>query len=338
MTPTGQVFAGPLFYVVVLLAVWAVWAGVVAVLIRVASGHPQGMARPFFFLASLMAGMIFYFWRGGDFRSLTNPYGTQPDTAPGPSAAATPTGTPSASASIQTKPAADPGLDVHVPWAKIGAVTGAVLLVVALVVLTVFLVRRHTRKTAAGAVRGRLLRSLQGRHDKVLRDWAGFETDLVAVFEAPLLTDVTVPQTAAFTGAYGEAEHCRALVGSRPAGPNGTDPELDRYAVAVRELERTWTVALAHARKTGHGLMSRTEQRTVGRAVALLRQALDPGQPEAARQAFYEQALRLVRGLVTVPRQAVLVIERSHRLAVTASPVTAGFGPDGRLPVGVTVR
>ena len=222
MTPTGQVFAGPLFYGVVLLAVWAVWAGVVTVLIRVASGHPQGMARPFFFLASLMAGMIFYFWRGGDFQGLTNPAGTQPGTAPDPSAVVTPTGTPSASASAQTKPAADPGLDVHVPWAKIGAVTGAVLLVVALIVLTVFLVRRHTRKTAAGAVRARLLRSLQGRHDKVLRDWVGFETDLVAVFEAPLLTDVTVPQTAAFTGAYGEAEHCRVPSGtaSRRAGRN----------------------------------------------------------------------------------------------------------------------
>lgn len=225
---------------------------------------------------------------------------------------------------------------MRVPWGTVALVAAGLLAAALVLVLVLVAVRALARRRRAAAARVHQLTLLQGRHNCVLAAWGAVETNLLEVFAAPLITDVSVPQTAAFTRAYGEAAYAGDLVGDRPAGPEGQDPALGRYAAAVRELEHTWTVAIAHARRVGHAFLPPAERRRLTRAVALLHTALDAGATEAERQACYLQAMRLVGDLLTLPRTAVQAVERTHRLALTASqtsgqaPAVAGGSVAGR--------
>ena len=86
-------------------------------------------------------------------------------------------------------------------------------------------------------------------------------------------------------------------------------------------MEAKWVLADRHSKRVGLRSIPVGEQRTVRRAVALLKQALDPGQPDEARQAFYDHALRLVRDIVTVPKRALAAIESAHRLAIAPASI-----------------
>ena len=184
--------------------------------------------------------------------------------------------------------------------------------------------RVRTEAAAALVVRENRLDLARARHDAVLGEWGAFELDLVAVFEAPLLTDVTVPQTAAFHEAFAVAEDDRLMV-DRVVN----DVTVDRYVAAVRVMETTWAVARAHATRVGHSHLAPVERRTLERVVGLLRKALAEGGTDPERQAFYTQAMYLVKGLVDVPRRTVLAVEEAHRLALPS-----GDGHRLELPVG----
>ena len=212
-------------------------------------------------------------------------------------------------------PVAGPHRDPF-PWATFGWAVAAAVLLLLLMMVAVFLVRRLRKSRQVVAGDQCLLTALTARHDQVMLEYGEYETDLVEVFSRPALTDVSVPQTAAFLAAWGAADDRRPAAGSRPP-----QPVFARYEEAVRTLEAKWGLANRYATRVGLRNMPPAEQRTVRRAVGLLRQALDPGQPDEARQAFYDHALRLVRDIVTVPERAIAAIEAAHWLAITPTAV-----------------
>ena len=212
-------------------------------------------------------------------------------------------------------------------WGTFGWAVAAAVLLLVLMTVAVFLVRRLRKSRQVAAGDRALLAVLTSRHDQVMLEYGKYETDLVEVFSRPALTDVSVPQTAAFLAAWGAADDRRPAAGSRPS-----QPVFARYEEAVRTLEAKWDLADRYATRVGLRNIPVGEQRTVRRAVALLKQALDPGQPDEARQAFYDHALRLVRDIVTVPKRALAAIESAHRLAITPTAV------DPVDPADLTVR
>ena len=227
-----------------------------------------------------------------------------------------PSPSPPLSAGPVAAPADVPTASRPLPWHLIGWVAVSVALLVVLVAAAVSAARRVRRSRQVAATSKALFGALTVRHDRVMLEYGKYETDLVEVFSHPTLTDVSVPQTAAFLTAWGDADDRRPAAGSRPS-----PAALDQYEKAVRLLESKWVLADRHSKRVGLRSIPVGEQRTVRRAVALLKQALDPGQPDEARQAFYDHALRLVRDIVTVPKRALAAVESAHRLAITTASV-----------------
>lgn len=83
--------------------------------------------------------------------------------------------------------------------------------------------------------------SAAARHDALLARWRGYELDAANAIEFPGMSDVRLPQTAAFIRALEYAEQCRVTPGSD-------------YGLAVEQLEK----ALAAAEEAA-GVPQRTE-------------------------------------------------------------------------------
>lgn len=128
------------------------------------------------------------------------------------------------------------GLMVIVPALVIPAlaspIVGLVLLVLAigtaLAVVRASRALERFRQNQPGSRPG--FDSAAARHDALLARWRGYELDAANAIEFPGMTDVRLPQTAAFIRALQNAEQCRVTP--------GTD-----YGLAVEQLEQALAAA-----------------------------------------------------------------------------------------------
>ncbi|MET8703650.1 hypothetical protein ABZW10_33085 [Kitasatospora sp. NPDC004723] len=211
-------------------------------------------------------------------------------------------GTSSDPAPQAPAPAGDTGLHLGAWWWVIG---GAVVTVAAGAALWRKLSnrsRRHTRDRARWD-------AITAEHDQVREEYGLYVADPFAVLDRPALADVTVPQTIALLHALDAAADAA----------RGTDPAA--YREAVTSLKLAWAAADGHARKLGVEHLPKQERATVGRARALLTTALDGGGNEHERRAAYEQARKLLDGVIVLPRQATAELESRQRLSL-AKPET----------------
>jgi hypothetical protein len=108
--------------------------------------------------------------------------------------------------------------------------------------------RAGTRRTAAAAGR---LRSLEARHDAVLRRWAAYELDPALALDYPAMSDTRGPESRRVLAAMREALNRRRALGPEPAAASGqgsgTGSLLADYGAAVLALERALGAAEAAA-------------------------------------------------------------------------------------------
>ncbi|PYC82621.1 hypothetical protein C7C46_09675 [Streptomyces tateyamensis] len=213
---------------------------------------------------------------------------------------------------------ADHGFEV--PWGVVGWVAVGVAAVAGAVVVTLAARRRRAAGRAAQLRRQRI----EDRHDLVLEQYGAFCSDILAVLERPLLTDVSVRETAELVHALAAASDARA------AGAEGGA----EYGRAVTALEIAWQVADRHARKVGTGRLPERERAAVAQAQRLLRTALGEGASDAERQTAYRRAVGLLEGVVVIPREATAEIEGGarHRVLLKSYPEPAGAGSSDAVP------
>ncbi|MBJ2120723.1 hypothetical protein I6N91_06975 [Arthrobacter sp. MSA 4-2] len=108
--------------------------------------------------------------------------------------------------------------------------------------------RAGTRRTAAASGR---LRSLEARHDAVLRRWAAYELDPALALNYPAMTDTRGPESRRVLAAMREALNRRRALEPEPAAASGqgsgTGSLLADYAASVLALERALGAAEAAA-------------------------------------------------------------------------------------------
>ncbi|WP_159617277.1 hypothetical protein [Arthrobacter zhaoguopingii] len=106
--------------------------------------------------------------------------------------------------------------------------------------------RAGTRRTAAASGR---LRSLEARHDAVLRRWAAYELDPALALDYPAMNDTRGPESRRVLGAMREALLRRRALGPEPAPEQvaGTGSLMADYAASVLALERALGAAEAAA-------------------------------------------------------------------------------------------
>ncbi|MEU3565118.1 hypothetical protein [Kitasatospora sp. NPDC006786] len=225
----------------------------------------------------------------------------------------------SAAGSPQAEPVpTDSGFEV--PWGVVGLVAVAVAAVAGAAVATLAVGKRRATGRAARLRRQRI----EDRHDLVLEEYGAYCSDILAVLERPLLTDVSVRETADLVHALAAAADARAA-GSGAAA---------EYGRAVTALEIAWQVADRHARKVGTGRLPERERAAVAQAQRLLRTALGEGASDAERQTAYRRAVGLLEGIVAVPREATAAIEGGarHHMLLKSYPEPSGAGSSDALP------
>lgn len=210
----------------------------------------------------------------------------------------------------------------------LGLVVGLVVggLVVGVIVAVGVTKGRAHRRARLGAKAARLahaadtasrLSRAHALHAEVAAAYASFESDLLAVLRTPLLSDITVPTTAAFITSLTRA------TSAEPETDTPSEAALLRFEDAVTELSTSWATAKAYATKTGVRTLAPEHVKLLNRARDLIDLALSPAASPAERALAHERALKLLEGIVLVPERARAALETSSRLALTSTPTPA---------------
>jgi hypothetical protein len=188
--------------------------------------------------------------------------------------------------------------------ALLAAVADLVAAAIAAVVATVLALRRgitRVRTVVHGHPQGRVGRlaehesarwhQARRRFAALQAEYAAFEADRGAVAARPALADVTVPATARFVQALGDAEFLATE--TEPAGPRRVEfaNAVDRADAAWQDAQRV-AEGLAQARREGY----RGDAGPAGHAAPHETRAVDPAPPRVAPPGSeYTQAAEAVR-------------------------------------------
>ncbi|GAA2067506.1 hypothetical protein [Williamsia deligens] len=153
----------------------------------------------------------------------------------------------------------------------------------------------------------RATRRLMTEHDAIDGRWFAYETDVVALLEYPMMTNMREPLTVAFHRARREADSLR------PEDPSETVGDHDAqaaYRAAVHEYGVALDAAESEAKRRRRGDFSAEEQSRLVRAQSLLRLAMDSGSTPQERQSAYRRAREELEGLVVLPAVTYAQLER----------------------------
>lgn len=205
---------------------------------------------------------------------------------------------------------------VDVPWEILGFVAVAALLL-GVIVFAVFVglkkarVAGYERKTNTAG-----WEKLMSRHNAVRKAWASYETDMVKIIDFPLMNDMKEPVVAQLHGALRKAQQLEpSSIKVVAHVPYATSP----FAAAVQELEIAFESSEREAKKIAWSKFTHEERKNLAKAKDLLSLAMDTGASASERQIAYKRVIKELEGLVSIPSQAMLAIEASTKLELTAA-------------------
>lgn len=142
-------------------------------------------------------------------------------------------------------------------------------------------------------------------------EWLDYQTDFKKILDFPMMTDMGEPLVDQASRHYLDMVALREEEPPEAATPNSAFPR------AVRTFKASMEAAEREAHKVKSSRFSTEEQKKIKRAKRLLAQA-EGTTSEAERATAYRQAIKTLDGLVTIPKQAIAVIEeKAPRLALT---------------------
>lgn len=153
------------------------------------------------------------------------------------------------------------------------------------------LVRRQRQDTAKPC---RSISDLWDSYYRVVEEHSLYETDIEKILAAPQLTDLAHPATAAFVTALLEAQDVLEDLGRGAM-------KADDVAAALHRLELLWHAAQQSAEQARLSGFAADEQKALRRAAELIKHALHDSSSPAERQDCYQNAMRLLDGLIDVP-------------------------------------
>lgn len=203
-----------------------------------------------------------------------------------------------------------------VPWEILGFVALAVLLL-SIVGLIVFAgVRKvkavaYDRKTNTAG-----WEKLVARNHEVRKAWGSYETDMAKIIDFPMMNDMKEPTVSTLHGALRKVRQLEpASVKSVAHIPYTESP----FAGAVQDLEIAFETAEREAKKVAWSKFTVEERKNLAKAKDLLALAMDTGASASERQIAYKRVIKELEGLVSIPSQAMLAIESSTKLELTAA-------------------
>lgn len=240
-----------------------------------------------------------------DFASISSIKGT----------ATTPQSTTPPQASTTNEPTLSaPKEPSNIPWGWMGFITVALIILTGLGIGGNKLRINSSKKRYATRENVRRWKDNLSQHDTVKSEWASYELDPVKILELPLLSDVREKSTTDFHAALRKADNFR------PKDVNSvahSDAISSPYAIAVEALVNAFETAQIEAKRVAWNNFSKEERSRLQRAQNLLNIAMDGNASEPERQSAYKRMRAELDGLIVMPKNTQLVIEKKLNLAIT---------------------
>jgi hypothetical protein len=148
------------------------------------------------------------------------------------------------------------------------------------------------------------------RYQSIVDRWVEYELDIHRVILYPMMSDPSVPTTAAFHRAYNNAQMYK------PETIPAHAVEDSRFFAAVQELEEAFSAAEHHAVRSKWDGFEQQDRHQLRKAQDLLNIALDDSASESERHSAYKAARRALDGVLLLPAPAVQHIEHVLRLEI----------------------
>lgn len=220
-------------------------------------------------------------------------------------------------ASAPATPAAAPAATTHIdiPISSVLAVLAIVVVVIGAIMGAIWFARKMAVAKGATSSNVDTWKTLIAKHREVRANWASYELDASKLLDFPLMTDMREPVTIALHKAL---KHALSLEPKDIQSVKFVDAATSPFSLAVNDLEVAFHTAESEARRIVWARFSSEERKRLATAKNLLHIAMDSAASSAERQMAYKRVFKEIEGLIHIPEQAFLALEKTHMLSLAA--------------------
>lgn len=195
------------------------------------------------------------------------------------------------------------------------AVLAIVVFVIGLIIASVWFFRKMAVSKIVQSTNVDSWNTLIAKHREIRAEWASYELDAVKILDFPLMTDMREPATLTL---HKTLKHALSLEPKDIQSVKFIDAATSPFSVAVNDLDVAFHAAEAEARRVVWSRFSSDERKRLATAKNLLSIAMDSAASDSERQMAYKRVFKELEGLIRIPEQAVLALEKTHMLSLAA--------------------
>jgi hypothetical protein len=217
-----------------------------------------------------------------------------------------------ATGSTPVSPTAAP---IDIPIASVLAVLAIVVVAIGVIMASIWFYRKMVIAKSASSVNVDTWKTLIAKHREIRANWASYELDASKLLDFPLMTDMREPATIALHKAL---KHALSLEPKDIQSVKFIDAAGSPFARAVNDLDVAFHTAESEARRVVWGRFTNEERKRLATAKNLLSIAMDSAASPSERQMAYKRVFKEIEGLIHIPEQALLALEKTHMLSLAA--------------------
>jgi hypothetical protein len=153
------------------------------------------------------------------------------------------------------------------------------------------------------------------KHREIRANWASYELDASKLLDFPLMADMREPATIALHKAL---KYALSLEPKSIQSVKFIDAATSPFSSAVNDLDVAFHTAESEARRVVWARFNSDERKRLSTAKNLLHIAMDSAASPSERQMAYKRVFREIKGLIHIPEQALLALEKTHMLSLAA--------------------
>lgn len=227
------------------------------------------------------------------------------------SGSSSPTSQPTAS--TPAAPSTTTHLDI--PISSVLAILAIIVVAIGVIMASIWFYRKMAIAKSASSVNIDTWKTLIAKHREIRANWASYELDASKLLDFPLMTDMREPATIALHKAL---KHALSLEPKDIQSVKFVDAATSPFSQAVNDLDVAFHTAESEARRVVWGRFSNEERKRLATAKNLLNIAMDSAASSSERQMAYKRVFKEIEGLIHIPEQALLALEKTHMLSLAA--------------------
>lgn len=218
-----------------------------------------------------------------------------------------------ATGSTPATPSAPAPIDI--PISSVLAVLAIIVVAIGVIMASVWFYRKMAIAKGTSNVNIETWKTLVAKHREIRSSWASYELDASKLLDFPLMTDMREPSTIALHKALKLA---LSLEPKDIQSMKFIDAATSPFSKAVNDLDVAFHTAESEARRVVWGRFSNEERKRLATAKNLLNIAMDSAASPSERQMAYKRVFKEIEGLIHIPEQTLLALEKTHMLSLAA--------------------